>query len=647
MMSGKTRRRWLAVLTFLTAPFPAVAAELEVAVLFGDHMVVQRDDAIVVWGTADPDAEVTVALAGRTQAVHTAADGTWQVRLDPLPAGGPHRMSVASGAATLWIDDVLVGDVWVCSGQSNMEWIVADSMDAEREIAESHDSGIRHFKVPRSWAILPETTLAGGVWELADSQHAANFTAVGYFFARELRRHVDVPIGLINTTWGGSRIEPWMSAESLAIDEAARQAIVESEAAFTREVLDRISRRSGGLPEVDRGLVDGRAVWADPELDDTGWMALEVPSRWEEHGYEGMDGVVWYRTEFDLDAAQARAGVRLGLGTIDDSDISWVNGREVGRTILAWNRPRVYDVPPGVLRTGRNVIAVRVEDTGGGGGIWGDPDLLYIEAAGVKRPLAGTWRIALGLVTVNADARKNQVPTMLYNKMVHPLLPHPVAGFLWYQGESNADTDGSFSYRELFATMITDWRARWGRGDLPFLWVQLANYMAPSDEPGDSDWAVLRESQSAALSLPNTAQAVTIDIGDADDIHPRNKQEVGRRLALGALAVAYGQPLVYSGPVYRTHEVKDGRVVLEFDHVGGGLVAKGNPDGRLAGFAVAGPDRRFVWAHATIVAGRVAVWSDDAPEPVAVRYAWADNPDDANLYNAEGLPASPFRTDSW
>jgi sialate O-acetylesterase len=290
---------------------------------------------------------------------------------------------------------------------------------------------------------------------------------------------------------------------------------------------------------------------------------------------------------------------------------------------------------------------VRVEDTGGGGGMWGDPELLWVEAAGTKRPLAGMWKIGIGPVTVDADARKNQVPTVLYNKMIHPLLPYPIAGFLWYQGESNADAGGAFVYRDLFVNMIKDWRRRWDLGDLPFLWVQLANFMEAAEQPGDSNWAMLRESQSAALSLPRTAQAVTIDIGDADDIHPRNKQEVGRRLALAARKVAFGEKIVFSGPVYRAHDRRGNRVIIEFDHVGGGLVARGRADRQPTGFAIAGVDRRFVWANARIEGDRVAVWSPEVEAPVAVRYAWADNPDIANLCNRESLPASPFRTDCW
>jgi len=635
------------ILALLVGLIQPAAAELSVSKIFGEGMVLQRDTTIPIWGTAEPNQRIVVNIADHTATAGSDARGRWRATIQAMAAGGPYELTISAGKQSVRITDVLVGDVWICSGQSNMEWVVADSLNAEVEITAAQQPEIRHFKVPRSWAAEPEDELAGGSWERADPEHVGGFSAVGYFFARDLSRRYDVPIGLINTTWGGSRIEPWMSAESLNIDATALRKIIESEEALAREVEERISGKMGALPETDRGWVNGRAVWADPGFDDTGWEALEVPSRWEEHGYEGMDGVVWYRTTFELSAAEARSGIRLGLGTIDDSDISWVNGHEVGRTALAWNSPRVYEVSPAFLREGRNLVAVRVEDTGGGGGIWGDPELLWIEVAGTKRSLAGPWKIGIGLATVNADARKNQVPTMLYNKMIHPLLPYPVRGFLWYQGESNADTEGAFVYRQLFATMIEDWRKRWGVGDLPFLWVQLANFMAAADQPGDSNWAVLRESQSAALSLPNSAQAVTIDIGNADDIHPRNKQEVGRRLALAARKIVYGEDIVFSGPTCRSHTVEDNRVAITFDHVGGGLVAGNNHQRQLKGFAIADADRHFVWAEAAIEGDRVVVWSDAVQAPVAVRYAWADNPADANLYNQEGLPASPFRTDTW
>ena len=644
-LQGVSRAAALAAVGLMLAG--AAAAELTVALPAGDGMVIQRGTPVLLRGTAPAGREVAVRIAGREATARADAAGRWAAELPPLPAGGPHEVLIAGGNDELRLRDVLVGDVWVCSGQSNMEWVVADSADAAREIASARDPKIRHLKVPRAWATSPRDELPACAWEPADPEHAGGFTAVGFFFARELRRHVDVPIGLINASWGGSRIEPWMSAGSLKLDAAALAKLTAAESDYEREVMARLRARAGSLPERDGGLVEGRAVWADPALDDASWMAIQVPAQWEEVGWEGMDGVAWYRTSFTLSAVEARAGVRLGLGTIDDSDVAWVNGREVGRTEVAWNRPRVYEVPAEALREGRNVVAVRVEDTGGGGGMYGEPGLLFVEAGGARRPLAGEWRFRLGVVSVNLDFHKSQVPTMLYNAMIHPLLRTPVKGVLWYQGESNASPDDAFVYRTLFAGMIRDWRAGWGRGEVPFLWVQLANFMAAQPAPSESSWALLRESQSAALALPATGQAVAIDIGDAGDIHPRNKQEVGRRLALAARAVAYGEKIGHSGPVYRSHEVRHSRIVVELGHAAGGIVAKGETAGRLYGFAIAGADRRFVWADAAIESGRVVVWSALVPAPVAVRYAWADNPEGANLYNGAGLPASPFRTDSW
>lgn len=622
---------------------------LELGAPIGGGAVVQRAARVPVRGTAAPGAEVTVRLAGRMASGRADASGRFRVDLPSLPVGGPYEMTVESGGESATVGDLLVGDVWLCSGQSNMEWTVAHSQDAAREIAAGRDPEVRHFKVPRSWSSAPAATLAGGRWEAASPDTVGDFTAVGWFFARELRRHHDVPVGLIDSTWGGSRIEPWMSAGSLGLDAEAVAELLADERELQRRVVERVEARTASLPDPGGGGGD-EAAWAAPDLDDAAWPTIAVPAAWEQAGWEGMDGVVWYRTELELDAAEAAAGVRLGLGKIDDSDIAWVNGHEIGRTERAWNRPRRYEVPPAALVAGRNVVAVRVEDTGGGGGIWGEPGLLFVEAGGEggsRRPLAGVWRFRPATVTLDLDEHKNQVPTMLYNRMLHPLHDFPLRGVLWYQGESNAGADDAFVYRDLFRALIEDWRSGWGRPELPFLFVQLAGYMPPPTAPQESSWALLRESQAAALALPATAQVVTLDVGDADDVHPRDKQTVGRRLALAARRVVYGEEVVHSGPVYRGHEIVDGRVVIDFDHLGGGLVARGDDPRRPGGFAVAGDDRRFVWAEAVIVDGRVVVSSDEVPSPAAVRYGWADNPEGANLYNAEGLPAAPFRTDAW
>ncbi len=620
-------------------------AQLRASRLFADGMVIQRGVDVPVWGWAAEGMPVKVEFEGATYPTDAASDGSWSVTLPAMAAGGPYSMIILAGEERIEVNDILVGDVWVASGQSNMEWQVADANNAEAEIAGANDLSIRHFKVPRSWASRPEETLEGGTWKAATPEHVGSFTAVGFFFARELQKHVDVPIGILHTSWGGSRIEPWMSAQALGLHEDSYEELMANERARGEKILQSLRERIGGtLPTEDAGLVDGQAVWADPALDVTDWPDIELPQAWEQAGYEGMDGIGWYRTTFDISASEAEAGMTLALGTIDDSDVTWVNGHEVGRTEGAWQKARVYEVPPSALHAGKNVIAVRVEDTGGGGGMYGDPSLLYLSVGGERRPLAGTWKFKVGEVSVSFDSGKNQIPTLLYNKMIHPLLRFPIKGALWYQGESNAYPEAADEYRDQFKAMIKDWRERWNSGDFPFLWVQLANYMNTDDEPSESAWALLRESQSAALALPNTGQAVAIDVGEADDIHPRNKQDVGLRLALAARKIAYGQDVVHSGPMYTGHTVRDGRMVLAFDHVGGGLQVKG---GTLGGFAVAGEDGKFVWADAAVEGDHVVVWSDAVARPAAVRYGWADNPGRANLYNREGLPASPFRTDSW
>jgi sialate O-acetylesterase len=645
----------LSLMTFLTAAAPTRAqqtsapAPLRVTALVGDGMVMQRGRPVPVWGWSAAGAAVTVTFDGRVHTARAGGDGAWSVVLPAMPAGGPHAMTIASATQSIGVHDILVGDVWLASGQSNMEWTVADARNATQEIAAAHDSAIRQFKVPTSYADEPADDLAGGVWSVADRAHVGGFTAVGYFFARDLRKSVDVPIGILHSSWGGSRIEAWTSRSALKLTDAEWSGIAQREKEYQQHMLDVLRARIGGLPTVDAGLVDGQARWADLALDDSQWATIETPKNWEQAGYEGLDGIAWYRTAFTLSASEAAHGVRLGLGTIDDSDIAWVNGVEVGRTSLAWNRPRVYDVPASALRAGRNVIAVRVEDTGGGGGIYGDPSLLFVDAGGTKRALAGDWKFKVGVVVVGADGQHvNKIPSVLYNKMIHPVVRYPIAGVLWYQGESNADhlTD-AVAYRAQFATLISSWRQEWGLGDIPFLWVQLANYMTPDTQPiAESAWATLREAQTSALSLPNTGQAVIIDLGEEKDIHPRNKQDVGARLALAARKVAYGEQLVAAGPMHVSDELLGGAIAIQFANVGGGLVSRGTPS-RPGGFAIAGADRHFVWADARIEGDRVIVSSAAVPQPVAVRYAWGDNPTSASLYNRDGLPANPFRTDAW
>jgi len=623
---------------------PAIAAP-RLPLLFADGAVLQRGQPIPVWGWASPGAKIAVSLDGHAASATADAQGQWQARLPAHAAGGPYVLQVQGDGATLQVADVLVGDVWLASGQSNMEFPLLKSDGGPAAVAAASDAKIRHFKVPKSWSAQPEQALAGGSWKPADPANAGEFSAVAYYFAQDLRASTGVPIGIIDSTWGGSAIEAWMDAASQGVDAAAlaRQGDEirrrdEAALAGTKDKLARYRLPAGQSSE----------DWNKPGYDDSGWDSIPVPANWESVGYAGMDGVAWYRTSFILSAAEAKRGVTLGVARIDDTDTTFVNGVQVGHIENSYDTLRAYPVPSSALRAGRNVVAVKVLDTGGGGGIHGEAENLYVQpAGGARRPFDGAWKFRPESGTVSGIDDKNQQPTLLYNAMIHPLQRYPVRGVIWYQGETNAKlaNNAALKYHEQFVTMIDSWRADRGQPELPFLWVQLANFDDHSDQGDTSPWALLRESQSKALSLPATGQAVIIDIGNPADIHPTNKHDVGRRLALAARHVAYGESLVHSGPVFIGADFADGMATLRFDLGGSVLAVRGG--GEPGGFALAGADRKFHPAQARIEGDHIVVHSDAVPQPVAVRYAWQGSPDAANLVNREQLPASPFRSDSW
>jgi sialate O-acetylesterase len=626
---------------------PHTADSLRLPPLFADGMILQRDKPIVVWGWAEPGDLVTIRLAAKSGRTTASADGAWKVTLSPNAAGGPFTLSVQARTNRRDIHDVLFGDVWLASGQSNMEWEVAQANDARAEIANAHDSLIRQFKIPVSWSNAPERELTSGTWTVADPAHVGRFTAVGYFFARELRKSVPVPIGIINSTWGGSAIETWMSRRAQHLSDSAWAAFLREDEQRQTAMRENLRAKLGELPERDVGLTTSGAPWAAPDLNDDAWPLMPVPSYWEGNGYEAMDGIAWYRLAFDVDSSHAANGATLEMTAIDDDDITWLNAAEIGRTV-GYNVRREYRIPGGALRAGRNVLAVRVSDGGGGGGINGPVSLRF--ADGTSRPLAGKWKFKVGAVSFRGDGQRlNKIPTITYNQMIHPILPFAIRGVLWYQGESNANNvQQAQAYRGQLQSLITSWRTEFssGRDAFPFFWIQLPNYnAADSVPPTEAGWATIRESMEAALALPNTGQVVTIDLGGVPpELHPRNKQDVGARLARVVRKVAYGQTVIASGPTYRSYAIRGDTVVVTFANVASGLHMHGDS---LGGFAIAGADRRWVWANAKIEGSRVLVWSAAVEKPVAVRYAWADNPERANLYNSERLPAAPFRTDRW
>jgi sialate O-acetylesterase len=650
MNSRLNHLAWLALLCSpLACAAPALAASLDVPLLFTDGAVLQRNQPLNVWGWAAPGSMVQVSFDGRSTQATANRKGEWNATLPAHGAGGPYTLTIADGAQKKVVHDVMVGDVWLCSGQSNMEFKLSQAQNATAEIAHANDAGIRGFTVPKSWSGEPSDHLAGGSWQHATPQAAGDFSAVCWFFAREIRARTGVPIGMIHSSWGGSRIEAWMDAASTGVSPSVVSAQAAGLAAEDRRKTQATQQRIGAGANGKGPLVDpdGEPSWAAATLDTAGWASMAVPAYWEHAGYYGMDGVAWYRTSFTLDAAEAARGVQLGLGKFDDTAQAWVNGKRVSPESDGWDIARVYHVAPALLHAGRNTIAVQATDEGGYGGIYGDADMLYVQApGGTRHPLAGDWQFRPVPATVRITTLdgKNQLATLLYNKMIHPLIRYPLRGVLWYQGEANAGPGDASRYRDQFASMIKAWRADWKQPQLPFLWVQLANWISGQDTAQASPWAQLRASQSAALSLPATGQAVTIDIGNPDDIHPVNKQDVGHRLALAARHVVYGDTLVYAGPRYTGIRIDGARAILSFDTQGSTLAARG---GELDGFQLAGADRQFHPARARIEGDTVVVSSADVSVPIAVRYGWSDNPVHANLINREGLPASPFETRPW
>lgn len=649
-MTPFSRRFFLSACILLIASL-ILKAEVRLPYIIGSNMVLQRNQELRIWGWAKRMEKVTVHLNEAVESTRAGLDGKWIITLPAMEAGGPYTMKVR-GRNIIELENILIGDVWVCSGQSNMEYRVEAFPWAEEEAAQADFPEIRLFTVPKSTQLQPVDEISGGEWQECNPETVLPFSAVGYFFGRFIHKEEGVPVGLLNTNWGGTNIETWTSAGSIGqVPEFTER--VAGLADFSQE--EEIARRKAEMKEtIDKfaaekpGLQDGHAVWAAPELGLEGWGEMELPQLWEGADLPGLDGIVWFRQEIDLPAEVARRGITIELGPIDDSDWTWVNGHKVGETIKKYNLDRVYEVPAEYLKEGKNIIAVRVEDTGGGGGFHGSSEQMQVISSDFKVSLSGEWRFRVSPVELDLNTGAvlgpNSNPTLLFNGMINPILNFRIKGAIWYQGESNASR--AYQYRELFPMMIEDWRKHWEYPDMPFMFVQLANFMKAPKKPGESSWAELREAQSMALSLPQTGMAVAIDIGESDDIHPINKQDVGQRLALAALHIAYDKDLVYSGPHYRDMILAGDNAILSFEHVGGGLKAR-NRYGYLKGFAIAGGDRVFHWARAHIKGDKVFVYSEKVKQPVAVRYGWADNPDDVNLYNVEGLPASPFRTDDW
>lgn len=648
-------RTLLPLLTFMFS-FLTANAQLQLAQIFADHMVLQRDKPLPVWGWAKPGTTVTVVLDNVTQSTKTNANGQWKATLRPMDAGGPFVLKVSADKTVLEFKDVFIGEVWLCSGQSNMEWPVSQSDNAITEIKRARDGKIRHIKLETDLSLTPKEDIARprASWTVCSPQTVPDFTAAGYFFARQLREQLgeDVAIGLVNSTWGGSQAEAWISRDGMAATEGLKEHADNYPANW--ELADaalkaRVARYCFGASGIPADIADLEAQYVLPGYDFTKWPAAQAPLSWDWQGIWAFRGRGYMACHFEIAEFLTDSAATLFLGETDNIQQILVNNTVL--ELRYTDRRAKATVPPGVLKAGKNQLMILLETQKephwAGMGLHGDGRDIKLEWSDFSLPLAGeNWYIMPSWVAEHRfEHLQNNVAATLYNAMIHPLVPMAMRGAIWYQGESNAAR--AFQYRETFPAMINDWRRAWGE-DFPFLFVQLTAFGKDLSANAGSWWAELREAQEKTLELPNTAMAVTLDIGNPNDIHPTNKQDVGKRLALSALEMTYNKDVNGKSPRLLNVEWEAASALLNFEHTGNtGLTVK-DKYGYVRGFEVAGEDRKFHYAQAQIINGRqILVTHPEGLKPVAVRYAWSDAPTDANVYNADGLPLGTFRTDNW
>lgn len=621
----------------------SVSANVSLPRIFGDNMVLQRNVPVPVWGWADANEKIEVRFNNQVKTVKAGKDGRWTLRLDPENAGGPYTL-IIKGKNLIQITNVLVGEVWICSGQSNMEWTVGQSMNAKEEIEDAGIPFIRHIKISKTISSLPNDDFTSGTWEVCDSSTVADFTGVGYFFARRIYDELKIPVGLINASWGGTNIETWISREAFESSDEFKEMI----AAMPKINLDSLSKLNVQASELRIEKLQSvkfkdlnADLFKEASFDDSKWPELNQPQLWEQQSIGELDGVVWLRKTVNLSETDSKKNALLELSKIDDYDITYVNGIKVGNT-NQWDLKRSYPIPSGILKEGENVIAIRVIDNGGGGGIYGDSADLKLTLDGSPITLSGNWKFQVE--SVKKTTNENSLPSLCYNAMINPLIPFAFQGVLWYQGESNAGR--AYQYRIAFPLLINDWRQKWGKPAMPFYFVQLATFNTAGNSNEGCGWAELREAQSLTLQLPNTGMCVTTDVGNPWDVHPVNKQEVGKRLAAIALNDLYDKNMICSGPTFKSMEINGNNIILSFDNIGSGLFT---PDkyGYIKGFELAGNDSIFYFAKAFILENKVILSSEKVDNPVAVHFGWVGDASDCNLFNIEGFPAVPFRTDEW
>jgi sialate O-acetylesterase len=626
-----------------------IQAQIRLPKLISDNIILQRDQDIKIWGWASPDEKITISFNTKSFKTTTSKSGKWELLLPAQSAGRGYKM-VLKGKNEIIIKNIAFGDVWLCSGQSNMTITMERVKERfPEDIASANYPDIRYFFVPTTTNLnIPQEDFLAGEWKTANPKDIYSFGALAYFFARDIHTKYKVPIGIINSSVGGTPIEAWISEEGYKNHPDIQKIITRNK---DTSYVNSINIRSS-VPGINQTQIkDLGAIehWENPDYHPKGWLNFNIPGYWEDQGLKDLNGVVWFRKEFDVPRSWLEKPVKLFMGRIVDADEMYVNGKKIGNTTYQYP-PRRYEIPANLLKQGKNIFVIKVTNISGKGGFVTDKNY-SMTANGEEIDLKGTWQYKVGEVYqpqnssgFNGGLIQQNQPTALYNAMIAPILPIKIKGFIWYQGESN--TANPERYDALMPTLITNWRKLWKDEMLPFFAVQLANFQDINFTPSESNWARLREAQNQALKLPNTAVTVTIDLGEWNDIHPLNKKDIGKRLALAAENIAYNdKKVIHSGPTYKSQIIENGKITVTFDNVAEGITTKDGEE--LRWFSVADYDKKFVWAKTRVVGkNQIEVWNEELKTPKYVRYAWQDNPEGVNFYNSVNLPASPFRTDS-
>lgn len=626
---------------FLLLSF-GINAQITLPHIFSDNMVLQRESKVPVWGWSKPNESISVSF--HNQKVKTKADakGNWKIVLQPENAGGPFQLTI-KGKKKIVFNNVLVGDVWLAGGQSNMEWTVEQSDNYLNEQKNANYANIRHIKIPRDVNTLPQNNVQPTHWDTCTPETFGKFSGVGYYFAKELNQKTNIPIGILNASWGGSMVEAWISREGF---ENHKEFQYLNNTFINVDFNELKKIKIEGIEKLQNKKIDAIRFddFIQTQFDDTSLPHLIQPTGWENQSIGSLDGLVWIRKTIYLDENQVKEKAILSLSRIDDEDVTYVNGVKVGENKM-WNAERIYDVPQNILKVGKNVIAIKITDTGGGGGLWGEPENVYLQLGTNKVSLVGEWKYFINDVFITKDV--NTYQTMAYNAMIHPLVDFPVKGFIWYQGETNAPR--AYQYRKAFPLLINDWRNKWHNENLPFYFVQLATYKTIGDSNSGCDWAELREAQTLTLNVPHTGMVVTTDVGNPKDIHPTNKETVGKRMALIALNNDYGQNNLYKNPSYDKMEIIGDKIYLYFNDTAKGLIVK---DGTAKGFELASDNKIFQKAEGIIAKDNnqkdvIVIQIPEGMKVKSVRFGWIGDASQCNVFNSEGLPLIPFRTDDW